>query len=220
MFIGHFGIALAAKKVHPKTSLGMLFIGAQFIDLLWPLLLLTGVEHVRIDPGNTVVTPLDFYDYPISHSLLMTILWGAILGGIFYLKFKDVKQFFVIALCVTSHWFLDWLTHRPDLPLVPGSSNYHGLGLWNSLPGTMIIEFGIFALGLWLYLQTTNASNRTGHWALWSLIVFLIAVWLGNFFGSPPPNAEAIAIVGNATWLLVLWGYWADRNRSVISSVL
>ncbi|MBX7152232.1 hypothetical protein K1X84_11355 [bacterium] len=217
MFIGHFGVALAAKKIHPKTSLGTLFIGAQFIDLLWPLLLLTGVEHVRIDPGNTVVTPLDFYDYPVSHSLLMTIVWGILFSGIFYLKFKDVKQFLVIAGCVTSHWFLDWITHRPDLLLVPNGANYYGLGLWNSLVGTMVVEFGIFALGLWLYLKTTSASNRIGQWALWSLIVFLIAVWLGNFFGSPPPDSKAIAVVGNATWLLVLWGYWSDRNRNVLA---
>ena len=84
MFIGHFGVGFAAKKVAVKPSLGTLFLAAQFVDLLWPLLLLLGLERVQIDPGNTVVTPLDFIRYPISHSLLAVIIWGLIFGGIYY----------------------------------------------------------------------------------------------------------------------------------------
>jgi hypothetical protein len=118
----------------------------------------------------------------------------------------------VIGALVLSHWILDLVTHRPDLPIVPGGLKV-GLGLWNSLPGTILVEFGLYALGVWLYTRSTLAKNRTGAWALWGLVAFLAVMHLVNLFGPPPPSAGAIAWAGHATWLLVLWGWWIDRNR-------
>ena len=128
MFIGHFGVALAAKKVAPKTSLGTLILGAQFADLLWPILLLAGVEQVEIVPGITRVSPFDFTDYPISHSLLMLLVWSVVVGGIYYALRRYRRGALVIAAAVISHWILDFIVHSPDLPLRPGGELRLGLG--------------------------------------------------------------------------------------------
>jgi len=214
MFIGHYAVAFAAKRAAPKTSLGTLFMSAQFVDLLWPVFLLSGLEHVRIEPGNTVVTPLNFYDYPISHSLIGAAGWSMALGFLYFLISKYKRGAWVVGLCVISHWLLDAIVHRPDLPLAPGGNIYIGLGLWNSLIGTVIVETGLFVIGLALYLRSTAAKDRIGKYGLWSLAAFLLLIYFANLFGPPPPSEHAIAIVANASWLFVLWAYWVDRHRS------
>jgi hypothetical protein len=219
MFIGHFAVALAAKKTAPKVSLGTLFMSAQLVDLLWPLFLLLGFEHVRIDPGNTVVTPLDFYDYPITHSLVAAIIWSLFLGLFYYVFKHDRKSSLVIGFCVFSHWVLDFLTHRPDLPLAFGHETYFGLGLWNSLAGTMVVEIALFVGGILLYLRATSAKNKIGVYGFWILILFLFLIYLGNVFGPPTPDEFTIAVAGNASWLFVIWAYWIDNHRTVIAAL-
>lgn len=216
MFIGHFGVAFGAKAVAPKTSLGSLFLAAQFIDLLWPTFLLVGVEEVRIAPGITRVTPLDFVHYPISHSLLAVIGWGALFAAVYLLLRRYPRGAIVLGLAVVSHWVLDVIVHRPDLPLYPGSTQLFGLGLWSSVGATLAVELPILAAGLWLYLRTTAASDAVGRWALWGLAVFLLAIYLANIFGAPPPNVTTLAWVGQAQWLLVAWGYWVDQHRRLV----
>jgi hypothetical protein len=213
MFIGHFAVALAAKKAAPKISLGTLIASAQLVDLLWPAFLLFGWEHVRIDIGNTVVTPLDFYDYPVTHSLVGAMGWSLLFGGLYYFKRKLKRESIVVSLVVFSHWLLDLLTHRPDLPLMSNTSMKFGLGLWNSFTGTVVIEFGLFVFGAYIYLSSTTAKNKTGIYALVSFLAFLVFMHLGNLFGPPPPNVEMIAVAGNAMWLFVVWGWWIDKNR-------
>jgi hypothetical protein len=198
------------------VSLGTLFLAVQFVDLLWPTLLLLGREHVEIAPGITSVVPLNFTDYPISHSLLTMVGWGGLFGGIYWLVCKSRAGAIVCGLAVISHWFLDLVMHRPDLPLYPGDSPLFGLGLWNSLPAAVALEAVIFAVGAALYVRTTRALNRTGSVAFWSLLAFLVAVYCGNIFGPPPPSADAIAWIGQAQWLLIAWAYWVDRHRSVV----
>jgi hypothetical protein len=215
MFIGHLAIAFAVKRAVPRTSLGTTFLAVQFLDLLWPLFLLLGWEHVRIVPGITVVSPLDLYDYPISHSLVGSLIWSAALGIIYYVIRKDTKTSFVIAICVFSHWILDFITHRPDMPLSFGSTGYVGLGLWNSLWGTLIIEIGLFIVGVTIYLRTTKPINRRGTIGSWGLVVFLFVAYLASLVGAPPPNERALAIAANASWLLVIWTYWIDKHRSL-----
>ncbi|MFA6438199.1 MAG: hypothetical protein WCX28_02740 [Bacteriovoracaceae bacterium] len=215
MFIGHFAVALAAKKAAPKTSLAVLIAAAQLVDLLWPLFLLLGLEHVRIEIGNTVVTPLNFYDYPITHSLVGAVSWSLLFGGVYYFRKRLPREAAVLGLVVFSHWLLDLLTHRPDLPLVTSDSMKFGLGLWNSFAGTMIVEFGLFGIGIYLYYKTTTASDKTGTYALISLLIFLTVMHLGNLFGPPPPTVAMIAVAGNAMWLFVLWGWWIEKHRTV-----
>jgi hypothetical protein len=213
MFIGHFGVALGAKAVAPKVSLGTLFLAAQFIDLLWPTFLLLGIEHVRIEPGATAVVPLDFVSYPISHSLLAVGAWALLVAGTYQALCRDRRGALVLGLVVVSHWLLDAIVHRPDLPLVPGGSYLVGLGLWSSLVASQVVEIGLFAVGAWLYVRTTTTADALGDWTFWGLIGFLALVHAANLFGPPPPNVTALAWVGQAQWLLVAWGYWVDRHR-------
>ena len=213
MFVGHFGVGFGAKAAAPKTSLGTLFLASQFLDLLWPTLLLLGLERVRIEPGATNVTPLDFEYYPISHSLLAVLVWTFGFALVYYLICRYWRGTVVVGLAVLSHWLLDALVHKPDLPLYPGHSPLVGLDLWSSLPATLIVELSIFGLGVWLYLRSTRPSDSTGKWTLWTLVVFLCVLYLGNVFGKPPPSVAAIAWVGHAQWLVVLWGYWIDKHR-------
>jgi membrane-bound metal-dependent hydrolase YbcI (DUF457 family) len=213
MFLGHFGVGFGAKAAAPKTSLGTLFLAAQFIDLLWPSLLLVGLETVEIAPGITKVTPLDFTHYPITHSLVAVLVWAALFAGVYYLLKRYPKGAWICGLAVISHWVLDALTHRPDLPLVPGGAARIGLGLWNSLPATLVVELAIFAVGVGLYLRATRAADRIGSIALWALVGFLLLVYFGNIFGTLPPSVTAMAWVAQAQWLLVIWAYWIDRHR-------
>ncbi len=216
MFIGHFGIGFGAKAAAPRASLGTLFLAAQFVDLLWPTLLLLGLEHVKIVPGITLVTPLDFTDYPISHSLLAIVLWGGLFAGVYFIARKYRTGAWVCGLAVISHWILDLVVHRPDLPLMPGGSTRLGLGLWNSLPATLAVELAVFSVGLYFYLRTTRPLDRTGSIALWALVGFLLVVFALNILGPPPPSATAIAWIGQTQWLLILWAFRIDRHRVVI----
>jgi hypothetical protein len=214
MFVGHFGVAFGAKPLARAVSLGTLFMAAQFIDLLWPSLLVLGLETVRIAPGATAVTPLLFEHYPISHSLLAVCGWAVALGGAHFVLFRNRRAAFIIAVLVLSHWLLDLLVHQPDLPLMPGGEARLGLNLWSSLPATLAVELPLFAFGVWCYARGTRALDRSGRWGLWALVAFLLATYFSNFFGPPPPSVTALAWVGHAQWLLVLWAYWVDRHRT------
>lgn len=213
MFLGHFGAGFGAKAIASRVSLGWLFAAAQFIDLLWPTLLLAGIERVRIVPGATAVTPLVFEHYPVSHSLAAVAAWAVLVGAAYLAVRKDLRGALVLALLVVTHWLLDALVHAPDLPLYPGSATMAGLGAWSSLPLTLAIEVPLFALGAWLYARSTRPLDATGTWAFGGLVAFLLAIQAGNLLGSPPPSVEAIAWVGQAQWLLVLWAFWADNHR-------
>lgn len=218
MFLGHFAVALAAKRVAPRASLGALVFAAQFADLLWPLLLLLGTEQAHVQSGATVVTPLVFEHYPWSHSLLTLAVAGAVLGILYWFWRRRWREAVVLGLLVPSHWLLDWPMHAPDLPLAPGANGLYGLGLWNSLPVTLMSELGLFAIGVAIYLRATQPCDRIGSWALCGLLVFLGVVYLGNVFGPPPPNIQAVAWTALAMWLLVLWAHWADRHRDVVGN--
>ncbi len=213
MFIGHFGTGLAAKAVDKRPSLGTLFFAAQFIDLLWPFFLLLGLEQVRIDPGNTAFTPLDFIHYPYTHSFFAVTIWACLFGLVYFLFRRNLKGSLLLGALVISHWILDLVTHRPDLPLIFGSDLKVGLGLWNSVLFTIVLESAIFIVGAFLYFKSTKAKNRSGHLSLWSLLIFLAVMYVFNAVGPPPPSAEPIAYVGLTQWLIVAWGYWIDRNR-------
>lgn len=213
MFIGHFGLGFAAKRVAPRVSLGTAFLAAQFLDLLWPTFLLLGVETVRIAPGATAVTPLVFDHYPISHSLVAAIAWGLVLGAVHALATRNTRGAIVVGALVVSHWLLDAIVHIPDLPLAPGGSAMVGLGLWQSKLATLAVEVPIFVIGIWLYATATRARDKVGTYALIGLVAFLAVIQAGNLFGPPPPSVAAIAWVGQAQWLLVAWGYWVDAHR-------
>lgn len=216
MFIGHFAVGLAAKRAAPCVSLGTLFVACELVDLIWPVFLLAGVERVRIDPGNTAFTPLDFVSYPWTHSLLMSAGWALLSGLLYFSIRKNPRAAIIVGLVVLSHWFLDLVAHRPDLPLVPGGAVF-GLGLWNSVPATLLVEGLLFAAGLAVYVKSTRAKDRAGSIGLWALVVVLVVSYFGAAFGPLPPGAEAIAWTGLAGGLLTgAWGYWLDRHRESV----
>ena len=216
MFIGHMAVGLAAKRVTPSVSLAVLLLAAQWADTIWPVLVGLGIEDVRIEPGNTAFTPLDFVSYPYSHSLLMLVVWG-IVGGVTYRGIAGGRRtVWVLGALVASHWVLDYVTHRADMPLYPGGPKF-GLGLWNSVPATLAIELAMYVAGLWIYTQCTRARDGVGRWGFLSLAVFLVLAYAANILGGPPPSVMAIAVGGCAgAVVLIAWAWWADRHREYV----
>ena len=213
MFIGHFGVALGAKRWAPRTSLGTLFFAAEFLDLVWPVLLLLGVEHVRVAPGITRMQPFDFYDYPISHSLVTAILWGAVVGGIYFSVRRYRAGAIALGILVISHWVLDFIVHRPDMPVWPGGGKV-GLGLWNSWPAGITVEVLTFGIGIALYLGATRALDAVGIYGLWSMLAVLLFGWLGVLLGPAPPDSRSLALSSLGLWTALPWGWWVDRHRT------
>jgi hypothetical protein len=218
MFLGHFGIALAAKRVAPQVSLGTTILAAELLDAIWPVLVLAGVETVEVAPGITRVTPLDFVSYPWSHSLAMAIVWGTLMALGYWLVRRNAVNALWLGAIVVGHWVLDWVVHRPDLPLYPVDPARYGLGLWNNVPVTLVLEFGMFGGGIYLFLRSSRARDRTGTVAFWALVVTLLLCYAGAVFGPPPPSAQAVAASGLVGYLMVAWGWWIDRHREPVAA--
>ncbi|MCF0069983.1 hypothetical protein LZD49_05840 [Dyadobacter sp. CY261] len=217
MFLGHYGLAFGAKKAAPKVSLLTLFFAVEFVDILWPFLLLLDVEKVNIRPGFTEVTPFEFVHYPYTHSLVMGVVWGLLCGVIYWLFQKDMRGAMIVGLAVLSHWFLDLVVHIPDLPLTISGDTKLGFGMWNSLPMTVLTESILFIAGVWIYVKNTRAINAKGKWGLFALIVFFIIAELFNTFGPPPENSIP-ALLGSFVVLQAIvlgLAYVTDRNRVV-----
>jgi hypothetical protein len=215
MFLGHYGIAFAAKRAAPRTSLGALVFAGEFLDELWPILLLLGLEQVRIVPGLMAMNPLQFTNYPISHSLVMAIVWGILIGGTYYLIRRYGRGAWVIGLLVVSHWLLDLPVHARDLPLWPSASSPKvGMGLWNSVPLTWILELTIYAVGISVYVRFTRALDRIGSWGFWIYVLVLFLIFVSSH--GPPPSERALAWSALGLWLFVPWAWWVDRHRAPI----
>lgn len=209
-------MAMAAKRLAPRASLAVLILAAQLADVMWPVLVALGIEQVRIDPGNTAFTPLDFVVYPYSHSLLLLVVWGLVLGVLTRTHVGGRAAIPLIAGLVVSHWVLDWITHRPDMPLLPGGPRL-GLGLWNSVPWTLAVELVMFAVGTWIYVGFTRAKDAIGRWGFFTLMAFLLLAYLANL-RSVPPSVTALytaSIVG--VLVIAAWAWWVDRHRAVAS---
>ncbi len=216
MFLGHYGIGMAAKKIAPKTSLGLLLTAAQWLDILWPLFLLLGMEEVRITPNWTKFCPLEFNDYPLSHSLLMVGFW-ALLWWLVCTGLKvNWKTSAVLAGLVVSHWVLDLLVHRPDLPLTPLGKTVMGLGLWNYPIWTLTLEFIFFIVGFGLYMGCTEAKDKIGSVGPWALAVLLVSLYVATMVSPPPPNTTYIAWGGIVLWGVYPLAHWFDQHRKAL----
>jgi membrane-bound metal-dependent hydrolase YbcI (DUF457 family) len=216
MFIGHFAVGFSAKKFAPRASLAALLAAPLLADILWPPFLLLGWEHMRVDPGNTKFTPLDLYDYPWSHSLLMCAVWATAFALIYDRITRYRPGTIAIWIGVVSHWVLDWVTHRPDMPLYPGSAKF-GLGLWNSIAGTMAVELAMFVVGVGLYINATRARDRIGRYAFAAYVILLLVFYIGDRYSPPPESMNEVAWTGMiATVLLIVWAWWFDRHRDPI----
>lgn len=209
-------MAYAGKSVAPRVSLGVLFLATLLPDLVLPVLVLAGIEHVRVVHTAATLGPLEFTFYPFSHSLAVTLLWAALGCLIYALVARDRHGAVVVLAVMGTHWLLDLLSHGPDLPLAPGLEVRVGFGLWRSLPATIAVEGGLFIAGVWIYLRATRARDRIGTLATAALVGLLAVLYAANLAGPPPPSQEAFATAGMASWLLVLWAWWADRHREAV----
>jgi hypothetical protein len=216
MFVGHYAVALAAKPAAPKTAFGTLVLAALLSDTLWIVFIYAGVEHVAIKPGITAVNALDLYDFPYSHSLLANVVWAVFFAGVYFLLRRDKRATGVILAAVISHWLLDFISHRPDMPLAPGVHKLLGLGLWYSRSATLLVEGCIWLAGVILYIRSTRPTRRVGTYGFWIMVSLITALWLLSLRGDPPPNLDAVIITNMVMFAITLaWAYWIDTVRTV-----
>ncbi len=218
VFIGHFAVGFASKRIAPRTSLGLLLVAPLLADVIWPVLILAGAEQVRITGGPNPFLTLTFDAYPWSHSLLMLTVWGLLLGGGYYALTKYRVGAVVLFVGVLSHWVLDVVTHVPDMPIAPGVPIRVGLGLWQSVAGTVLIEGAMFVAGVWLYATGTRARDGIGRWAWWGYVALLVVAYLSQLVSPPPPSVSALGWVAiSMSVVMVVWAWWLDRHRAALT---
>lgn len=221
MFVGHYGAALALKSVERKAPLGLLFLGVQFIDVLFFPLVLIGIERMTIVPHATDSTHFRLEYMPFTHSLLGSLLWAALFGLVFALARRGAEHRVRVALAlgvaVFSHWILDLVVHTPDLPLVTDSSTKLGLGLWNSAPVTFGLEAVLLVVGLYMYMKTTVPASRSSlaRFGMPGLVAFLLLLNVYNIFGPPPPSFMGVFFLAMVSYLgFAGIAFWLDRLRT------
>jgi hypothetical protein len=208
MFVGHYGVALAAKRFAPNVSLGWTFLAVQALDVLWAPAILLGLEHARVVPGYLPASSLELYDMPWTHSLIMALAWS-------WLVFRVWKSA-VLAFCVFSHWLLDLIAHAPDLPVLRGGPCL-GFGLWRSVPATIITETVFLMIGLFVYMRFTRPRSPAGKFAMPAYVAVLLAVGIAGILVPPPPNIKMVAIFAEAAYLVfALIAAWVDKFREPI----
>jgi hypothetical protein len=214
MFIGHYAVGLASKKLAPRASLGALIAAPILLDLLWPIFLLLGWEHVSVEPNTNPFLRLAFDSYPISHGLVAVVGWATLFAGLYYGFTRYASGAIVIWIGVISHWVMDYIVHRPDLPLYAGGNRLVGLGLWNHRWWAIAVEAVLFAAGIWLYQQQTKPKDKIGMYAFWGFVIFLLLAYAGVVFGPPPPaSVRKLAITALCSAVLIPWAWWFDSHR-------
>ena len=215
MFVGHLAVALVAKRATPTVNLGWLMAGVTALDLVWPVFVLAGIEHVRVVQGATAFTPLIFDSYPWSHSLVMAAVWGLALVAVARWRRVMAPARLLIGL-VVSHWVLDFASHAPDMPLWPGPSPRFGLGLWDSIPLTLLIEGALWIAAIVIFLKG-RPGRKQGRVAFWSLVAISSLMWATSPWSPPPPNSRALGWFALIGWIIVPWAALADRPQGVPS---
>jgi len=214
MGIGHFALGFAAKRAVPQLPLWLLLLAPMFVDLLWGIFVLMGIEHARVRPGITAASPFEFYDYPISHSLLGGILWALLFGGSYFLIRRYRAGAVMLGLLVVSHWVLDVISHRPDVPVLPNGP-YLGLGLWNSVPATILTEEAMLAIGAALYLRATRSGGTASTIGLWAMFALFAVIGVAGTLGPPPPSITPVAALGPIlAAVLIPWASAVDSRRA------
>lgn len=214
MLTGHIAVGLAAKHFEPKISLGTTTLAAMLPDFAWSLFLMAGIEHVQFKSGMGAANYLKLTHIAFSHSLLMDLIWAGLFAAAYFVRRHYWRGACVLFVVVLSHWLLDWVSHPRDMPLAPGVPRYFGLGLWSSIPATLIVEGGLWALGIALYVRATAARTRAGIYGFWSGIGLITLAWYNNIAGPPPSNPAAAPINSLIFFsLIVAWAYWMNEVR-------
>jgi len=213
MFLGHYAVGLAAKKFAPQSSLGALMAAPILLDLLWPIFLLIGWEHVSIVPNRNQFLRLQFDFYPISHGLVAVIGWATLYAAVYFGVTRYLAGAIVIWAGVVSHWLMDLIVHLPDLQLYATSRAYV-LGLWNHRWLAIALEVVLLAIGAWIYERQTRASDRIGLYGYIGFVFFLMAAYAAVLIGPPPPSVKKLALVALLAWLMIPWAWWFDKHRT------
>lgn len=218
MFVGHYAVGLAAKKFAPRASLGALMAAPILLDLLWPIFLLIGWEQVSIVANPNPFLRLQFDSYPISHGLVAVIGWATLFASIYFGVARYLAGAITIWIGVVSHWLLDYITHRPDLPLIAGGNRLVGLGLWNRRWLTVAVELVMLALGVFIYLRSTKAKDKIGSYAFYAFVLVLAGLYATSMLAPPPSSVKKLAIGTLFSWLFVAWTWWFDDHREVATT--
>ena len=219
MFVGHYGPSFAIKSIQRPIPLWLLFIAVQFLDVVWSVLVFAGVEKVRIVPGITASNPLDLYYMPYTHSLVAALAWAvaaAILCRVL-LGLRNWSAGIWIGVAVFSHWLLDFLVHRPDLPLYDDAAKV-GLGIWNYPVIALSLEAILLFGGMIMYLRRTRPLSSVGRFGPPIFGVVMLAIQSYIFFGPPPTSPVAAAVTALISYIVfAAVAYWLDRNREPVA---
>ena len=219
MFIGHYSFSFLAKSLDKSIPLWVLFLAVQFVDVLWAIFVITGIEQVRIIPNFTKSNSLDLYFMPYTHSLLGAIGWSVFAFLAYYLRQRKkspnlAKASFLVALAVFSHWILDLLVHVPDLGIFDNTRKV-GFGLWNYPLIALPIEFLLLIGGFLLYQRSTKGESKMGRYGMLGYVIFLIIFHLITFFSPSPETPKAFAISGLISYLAFAGiAFWLERYRN------
>jgi len=221
MLVGHFAVAFSAKRIAPAISLGTLVFAAMLADLLWCAFMIAGIEQVHYTPACGAANYFVATDIALSHSLAMGTLWAAILAAIFIVFLRrQIRATAIVFAVVFSHWFLDFVSHKPDMPLAPGIHTYLGLGLWNSIPATLLLEGSFWLCALIVYARSSKPRKRTAAYFYWLPAAVLTLLWYNNLAGPPPPDPHTAPAVALSLFLLtVLWAYWINAARPLKTAI-
>ena len=216
MFIGHYGVSLAAKRWAPAVSLGWLFLAVQALDLLFGGFVLAGVERMAIVPGFTAYNPYDLVFMPYSHSLVGALGWSALVAIVARAASgpKGARAAVVLGACGLSHWVLDVPMHTPDMPLAGDHSPKIGLGLWRHRELSLLAELAVFAGGAVIWLRTAGGLGRHRRATL-AFLAGLTLVLLTTPFMPPPSGPTAFAVSARIAYVgLALVATWVERRRA------
>jgi hypothetical protein len=212
MGVGHLAVGFAAKRWAPRTSLAWLMLAPVLVDLFWSVFVLLGIERAHIDTGIAGAIPIDLEYMPYSHSLIAVLAWGAAFAGLYYALQRDAHVAAILFVGVFSHWLLDWISHRPDMALLPGGARF-GLALWDHPLVAFCTEALMLALGIGLYARVTRARSHAGVVAFALIVIFLFAINVGAYAGPPPPSVTPMAAGNLSLIVLLALLYLLDRRR-------
>jgi hypothetical protein len=217
MFIGHYAVGLASKQFAPRASMGALIAAPILLDLLWPIFLLLGWEHVSIVPNANPFLRLEFDSYPLSHGLVAVIGWATLYASIYFGVTRYVAGAVVVWVGVVSHWLMDYFVHLPDLQLYAQSKMF-GLGLWQHRWLTILLEFGLFAIGIGIYQNRTKPRDKVGLYAFAGFVAVLLLAYAGVILGPAPGSVRKLALFTLITLIAVPWAWWFDSHRTPSAS--
>ena len=217
MFVGHYGVSFAARSANRRLPLWVWFIAVQWMDVVWSILVLLGIEKLRIVPGFTQANALDLYYMPYTHglpgSIVVSLVFGAIVAA--FVSERRVATVLLVAAASFSHWILDLVVHTRDLPLFDNAAKV-GFGLWRHVALSFPLELIVLGFGAFAYARAFNVANPKARYVFWGFIAFLAAMQVYANFGPPPASPSAMAVMALGLYAvlaaLAAWVEWINKK--------